>query len=95
MKTLHYSTRLISIVLLMGCMAFQTHAQSPKQVLERRWVGASQQAVNFTESGYINFKQSLEIITLYSDNTFYGKSQTIMNLDGVDYESRGTFTGTF
>jgi hypothetical protein len=95
MKTLQLPNKLIGILLLTACVTFQSFAQSPKYVLERRWLGVSQQSVNFTENGYIYFKQYLEIVTLYSDNSFYGKSRTIMNLDGVDYESRGTFTGTF
>ncbi|MEP7254518.1 MAG: hypothetical protein ABI666_02020 [Ferruginibacter sp.] len=82
------------ICFLFFAMVVKAQDPKPRDLVEKYWIGLSEQDANFTKSGKIQLKQTMKL-TLNSDNTVYGTSTTKMTLDGVCYSNSNEISGTF
>lgn len=85
---------LLNLCTLIFAVAVKAQTPSPKEMVEKKWVGLSEQSANFTKSGKIQLSQSISL-TLNSDNSVTGTGITKMTLDGISYSCTASISGTF
>lgn len=85
---------LLIISLLFFSVATKAQNPNPKELLEKKWGGLSEQNAGFTRSGKIQLSHTLNM-TLNADNSVTGTGITKMTMDGVSYYNTTNVTGTF
>ncbi|PLW94286.1 MAG: hypothetical protein C0592_03515 [Marinilabiliales bacterium] len=87
--------KLVAVVLVFLLSAGQLFSQTIEDVMESYWSGASRARSEATESGYFYCSQYLYDVEYNSyDDTFEGTLKTVFNLDGTDYISKWTVSGS-
>jgi len=86
------------LLLTIGVLFFTVLAQAqnpvPKELVEKKWGGLSEESANFTKSGKIQLSHTLTM-TLNYDNSVTGTGITKMTLDGISYTNTTNISGRF
>lgn len=93
-KMKKYLSAVILFLLFSCSVKAQDANPEPKFLVEKNWVGISEQNANFTRSGKIQLKQTLNL-SLNADYSVTGIASTTMTLDGVAYYNSTNISGNF
>jgi hypothetical protein len=84
----------ILLFFILCSISYDSTAQAFKHIVEKRWIGSSEQDADFTKNGKVYFSQTLSL-TLNNDYTVAGIGTTTMTLDGYTYISVAEVKGMF